>query len=206
MALGPPPQLVPPGHEVVGYGHGRCPFGPGCAGPSQNLAERKKTGALARAATLAPRRVALDERNELDEAPESKDALATTAFGSETPSDRVAVQALAPVETGPSGLAADSVGGFAGAARSEPRRIVLDDDEDEGPDPMIGQVLSGLYKVHSRIGRGGMGTVYMAVHIHLDKPFAVKVLSDQIAANRLQPQVPRRPIRVNGVYVPAISR
>ncbi|MCB9602107.1 MAG: protein kinase, partial [Sandaracinus sp.] len=58
------------------------------------------------------------------------------------------------------------------------------DDDDEGPDPMIGQVLSGLYKVHSRIGRGGMGTVYMAVHIHLDKPFAVKVLSDQIAANK----------------------
>ncbi|MEZ4251676.1 MAG: hypothetical protein R3B99_25965 [Polyangiales bacterium] len=144
--------------------------------------------------------MALDERNELDEAPESKDALATTAFGSETPSDRVAVQALAPVETGPSGLAADSVGGFAGAARSEPRRIVLDDDEDEGPDPMIGQVLSGLYKVHSRIGRGGMGTVYMAVHIHLDKPFAVKVLSDQIAANksavqRLHQGGPRRRAR-----------
>jgi serine/threonine-protein kinase len=29
-----------------------------------------------------------------------------------------------------------------------------------------------------------MGTVYMAVHIHLDKPFAVKVLSDQIATNK----------------------
>ena len=110
-------------------------------------------------------RVALEERNELDDEPVAKDALATTAFGSDT--------------------SGRSQGGASGAARREPAVVVVDDDaEDEGPDPMIGQVLSGLYKVQSRIGRGGMGTVYMAVHIHLDKPFAVKVLSDQIATNK----------------------
>ncbi len=49
---------------------------------------------------------------------------------------------------------------------------------------MIGQVLSGLYKIDRRIGEGGMGRVYMAVHIHLNKPFAVKVLSEKIATNR----------------------
>lgn len=65
-----------------------------------------------------------------------------------------------------------------------PTIVYDDEDEDEGPDPMIGRVLSGLYKVDSRIGEGGMGTVYMAVHIHLDKPFAVKVLSDKVAANK----------------------
>ena len=68
--------------------------------------------------------------------------------------------------------------------RSQPR-IVREGEVDEGPDPMIGQVLSGLYKVDKRIGEGGMGTVYMAVHIHLNKPFAVKVLSDKVAANKL---------------------
>lgn len=68
--------------------------------------------------------------------------------------------------------------------RSQPR-IVREDELDEGPDPMIGQVLSGLYKVDKRIGEGGMGTVYMAVHIHLNKPFAVKVLSDKVAANKM---------------------
>ncbi len=68
--------------------------------------------------------------------------------------------------------------------RSQPR-IVQEGDVDEGPDPMIGQVLSGLYKVDKRIGEGGMGTVYMAVHIHLNKPFAVKVLSDKVAANKM---------------------
>jgi serine/threonine-protein kinase len=49
---------------------------------------------------------------------------------------------------------------------------------------MIGRVLSGLYKIENRIGEGGMGTVYMAMHIHLEKPFAVKVLSKQVAGNR----------------------
>ena len=56
--------------------------------------------------------------------------------------------------------------------------------EPPGPDPMIGRVLSGLYKVDSRIGEGGMGTVYMAFHVHLDRAFAVKVLSEKIAANK----------------------
>ncbi|MBO6933984.1 MAG: serine/threonine protein kinase [Deltaproteobacteria bacterium] len=49
---------------------------------------------------------------------------------------------------------------------------------------MIGRVLSGLYKVDSRIGEGGMGTVYMAFHVHLERPFAVKVLSEKVAANK----------------------
>ena len=62
--------------------------------------------------------------------------------------------------------------------------IVQEGDEDEGPDPMIGRVLSGLYKVDRRIGEGGMGQVYLALHIHLDKAFAVKVLSGKVASNK----------------------
>jgi serine/threonine protein kinase len=126
--------------------------------PVSRTLARKNPGVRAGFATLGPRRVALEERNELDDEPAAKDALATTAFGDKS--------------TGVS-------------ARREPAVVVVGDAaEDEGPDPMIGRVLSGLYKVQSRIGRGGMGTVYMAVHIHLDKPFAVKVLSDQIATNK----------------------
>lgn len=59
--------------------------------------------------------------------------------------------------------------------------LVRDDDEDDGPDTMLGRVLGGLYKVEERIGEGGMGTVYAARHIHLNKRFAVKVLSPKIA-------------------------
>ena len=53
--------------------------------------------------------------------------------------------------------------------------------DDDGPDPFVGRTLSGLYRVERRIGRGGMGTVYMAEHIHLQKQFAVKVLLPEVA-------------------------
>ncbi len=59
-----------------------------------------------------------------------------------------------------------------------------DGAEESGPDPLVGRVLSGLYKVESRLGEGGMGTVYTATHVHLNKSFAVKVLSRKIATNR----------------------
>ena len=57
--------------------------------------------------------------------------------------------------------------------------------EDEGPDPFIGRTLSGLYRVERRIGRGGMGTVYIAEHIHLQKQFAVKVLLPEVAKHAM---------------------
>tara|TARA_B100001750_G_scaffold224433_1_gene215493 strand:+ start:3778 stop:5373 length:1596 start_codon:yes stop_codon:yes gene_type:complete len=70
------------------------------------------------------------------------------------------------------------------SSRAAPTIVRESDTVDEGPDPMIGRVLSGLYKVDSRIGEGGMGTVYMAFHVHLERPFAVKVLSERVAANK----------------------
>jgi len=45
---------------------------------------------------------------------------------------------------------------------------------------LIGQRL-GVYEVQARIGAGGMGTVYRAVDTNLNRPVAVKVLSDAIA-------------------------
>ena len=87
-----------------------------------------------------------------------------------------------PRASSPVALATTALG--TGEDGPAPPRIVREDEEDEGPDPMIGQVLSGLYKVEGQIGEGGMGRVYMAVHIHLDKPFAVKVLSERVAANK----------------------
>jgi len=48
-------------------------------------------------------------------------------------------------------------------------------------DPWIGRTLSNVYVVESRIGEGGMGAVYLAKHVHLQKSFAVKVLADGVA-------------------------
>jgi serine/threonine protein kinase len=59
--------------------------------------------------------------------------------------------------------------------------FVEDDEEDEGEeDPWLGRLLSNVYLVEERIGEGGMGAVYAAHHVHLEKRFAVKVLTPSV--------------------------
>ncbi len=43
-------------------------------------------------------------------------------------------------------------------------------------DPHVGQVFDGRYEIISRIGEGGMGVVYRARQIAMDRPIALKVL------------------------------
>ncbi|MBL8634247.1 MAG: protein kinase [Myxococcales bacterium] len=50
-------------------------------------------------------------------------------------------------------------------------------------DPLSGRVLSGRYRLMELIGRGGMGAVYRAHHILMDKPVAVKVLRAELASD-----------------------
>jgi serine/threonine protein kinase len=44
---------------------------------------------------------------------------------------------------------------------------------------LIGQTLDGKYKIESELGRGGMGTVYLATHLGTERPVAVKVIAPQ---------------------------
>ncbi len=46
-------------------------------------------------------------------------------------------------------------------------------------DPLVGTVLAHRYRVESRLGAGGMGTVYLVQHTTLKKHLAVKVLSSE---------------------------
>ncbi|MCA1629523.1 MAG: serine/threonine protein kinase [Acidobacteria bacterium] len=56
----------------------------------------------------------------------------------------------------------------------------------------VPQVIANRFRVECEIGRGGMGTVYRATHLGLDRPVAVKVLKKEIAAD---PEVAERFMR-----------
>jgi serine/threonine-protein kinase len=48
-------------------------------------------------------------------------------------------------------------------------------------DPLVGQVIAGRYQVLGPIGKGGMGAIYEVRHLKLQRSFALKRLSPQLA-------------------------
>jgi len=47
----------------------------------------------------------------------------------------------------------------------------------------VGEVLDGRYRILKKLGEGGMGEVYAAEHIHIEKKFAIKLLRPEILGN-----------------------
>src|SRR5215218_5255792 len=44
---------------------------------------------------------------------------------------------------------------------------------------IIGQTIDGKYKIERQLGKGGMGTVYLATHVGTERPVALKVIAPQ---------------------------
>ena len=62
---------------------------------------------------------------------------------------------------------------------------------DAGPpkDALIGTLVDGRYRIEAQIGEGGMGVVYKATHVTLNKTLALKVLRGEVAKD---PEVVQR--------------
>jgi serine/threonine protein kinase len=48
---------------------------------------------------------------------------------------------------------------------------------------LIGQILDGRYRITRKLGEGGMGEVFAAEHVHIEKRFAIKLLRPEIVSN-----------------------
>ncbi len=53
--------------------------------------------------------------------------------------------------------------------------------DDPGQEPLASGTQVGSYRIESQLGEGGMGTVYRAFDTKLNRPVAIKVLSDDLA-------------------------
>ena len=51
---------------------------------------------------------------------------------------------------------------------------------DSSDDPRLGTVIAG-YRIEERIGRGGMGVVYRAQHLNLQRRAAIKIIAPDLA-------------------------
>lgn len=65
-------------------------------------------------------------------------------------------------------------------------------------DPLVGHTLDGKYRLEERLGIGGMGTVYRARHLLIDRPVAVKVLNQRFVEDEAARTRFRREARAAG--------
>ena len=65
-------------------------------------------------------------------------------------------------------------------------------------DPLIGRVFDSKYRLDQRLGGGGMGTVYRATHLLIERTVAVKVLSQRFVGDETAQQRFRREARASG--------
>jgi serine/threonine-protein kinase len=55
------------------------------------------------------------------------------------------------------------------------------DNPPEVVDPLLSQLVADRYRILRKLGEGGMGAVYLAEHVVIEKKFALKVLAPELA-------------------------
>lgn len=69
---------------------------------------------------------------------------------------------------------------------------------DAPADPMIGRTFDEKYRLDEKLGVGGMGTVYRATHLLIDRPVAIKVLNSRFVEDEAAQIRFRREARAAG--------
>jgi len=69
---------------------------------------------------------------------------------------------------------------------------------DSGPDPYLGQIIAGAFRVEALIGTGAVGGVYRAHQLGVERSVALKIMHRDLAANDALQSRFRREARVAG--------
>jgi len=81
----------------------------------------------------------------------------------------------------PPGKRAESAGEDAALARLQAHGVGVENEETENYDRYLGTTFDHRYKITRKLGEGGMGVVFYARHVVIEKPVAIKVLKKSVS-------------------------